>query len=596
MAEYRAPLEEMRFLINDVFQMPSLWQTLDGLAEVDRDTSEAILEEAAKISEQVIAPLDREADEEGCRWEDGNVYSPKGFKEAYQLFCDGGWGGLAGNPEYDGMGMPKTLVAIIEEMVQGASMSFGLAPMLTAGACLAINAHASDTLKQTYLPRMYSGKWSGAMDLTEPHCGTDLGLIKTKAVPRDDGSFEISGTKIFITWGDHDMAENIIHLVLAKLPDAPNGTKGISLFLVPKFVPDNNGEISEQNGLSCGSLEKKMGIKGSATCVMNYDNAQGWLVGEPHKGLSCMFTMMNYERLVVGIQGLGVADASYQTAAAYARERLQGRSLLGVKNPSDAADSILVHPDVRRMLMTMLAYNQAGRAFYLYTSQYLDIVKYSSDTERIGKAENMVALLTPVVKAFLTDISFDMTVLGQQVLGGHGYIREWGQEQHVRDARIAQIYEGTNGIQAMDLIGRKVVGSNGKLIEGLISEINQFISKEAADKSLAGYKTKLVESLDDLNEVTEFIINSSKADPSLPGSAAVEYQNLLGHVLYGYMWLRMMVPLHNNADSEFTEKFTQSKIALADFYFSRLLPRVSSLKFAILSGSGSIMKMDEDWF
>ena len=593
MADYRAPIEEFRFLMNDVFNMPDLWTNLEGLGDVDQATAEAILEEAAKISEQVIFPLNQNADEEGCHWKEGEVIAPKGFKDAYQLFCDGGWCGLAGNPEYDGMGMPKTLVAAIEEMVQGASMAFGLAPMLTAGACLAINAHASESLKRAYLPKMYSGQWSGAMDLTEPHCGTDLGMIRTKATPCEDGSYSITGTKIFITWGEHDLAENIIHLVLAKLPDAPAGSRGISLFLVPKYVPNSEGEIDKRNGLTCGSLEKKMGIKGSATCVMNYEDAQGWLVGEPHKGLSCMFTMMNYERLVVGIQGLGVSEASYQTALEYAKERIQGRSATGAKNPNAEADSLLVHPDVRRMLLTMLAYNQAGRAFYLYTSQFLDLAKYSRDADKVAVAQDKVALLTPVVKAFLTDLSFEMTVIGQQVLGGHGYIREWGQEQYVRDARIAQIYEGTNGVQAMDLIGRKVVGSKGKLIYEFIAEIEQFVEDYANHSNLKDLNLLLTQALEDLRSVTDYLIAHAKQDPDLPGSSAVEYQNLFGHVTYAYMWLKMLVPI-NNQDRD--DDFAKSKVNLANFYFKRLLPKVASLKTSILAGSEPIMVMQDNWF
>ena len=593
MTDYKAPLDDIRFVMKDVFDVQSLWQSLEGLEDADEETADAVLEEAAKVCEQEIAPLDREADEQGCRWEDHKVISPKGYKEAYQTFCEGGWGGLAGDPEYGGMGMPKTLVAAIEEMVQGACISFGLAPMLTAGACLAIRAHASEELKQRYLPKMYSGEWSGAMDLTEPHCGTDLGLIRTKAEPLDDGSYSINGTKIFITWGDQDMSENVIHLVLAKLPDAPAGSRGISLFLVPKTLVSESGELEGANGVSCGSLEKKMGIKGSATCVMNYDNAKGWLVGEPNKGLACMFTMMNYERLVVGIQGMGVAENSYQGAVNYARERIQGRSPTGVKQPEIEADTLLVHPDVRRMLMTMRAWNEGGRAFYTYVGQFLDIAKYAVEPERKEHANNMVALLTPVAKAFLTDRAFDTTVIGQQVLGGHGYIREWGQEQKVRDTRITQIYEGTNGIQAMDLIGRKTVGSKGLLTNVFITDVEEYIASTEGLEGRGEFIPDLVNALDVLKSATSKVVENSAQDPCAPGAAAVDYLNLLGYVAYAYMWARMaMTLIKQNRDDD----FAKAKLSTASFFFKKLLPQIQAYEASINAGSDTVMSMDDSWF
>ena len=446
MPEYNAPLRDMRFLLNEVFDAPSMWAENARLAEVvDPDTADAILEEAGKIAANVLAPLNREADESGSKWVDGNVTAPAGFKEAYAMYSEGGWGGLGGNPEFGGMGMPKMLVGQVEEMIQGSNISFGLAPMLTAGACLSLNAHGSQELKDKYLANMYSGQWAGAMDLTEPHCGTDLGIIRTKAEPQADGSYLVSGTKIFITWGEHDMAENIIHLVLAKLPDAPAGPKGISLFLVPKVLVNEDGSLGERNTMGCGSIEHKMGIKGSATCVMNYDGAKGWLVGEENKGLAAMFTMMNYERVAVGIQGLGVAENSYQNAVTYANDRIQSRAPTGKQFPDKAADPIIVHPDVRRMLLTMRANTEGSRAFSTYASKWLDLSKFSDDEETKKHAEAMISLLTPVVKSFLTDLALESAVAGQQVFGGHGFIREWGQEQHVRDIRITQIYEGTNG-------------------------------------------------------------------------------------------------------------------------------------------------------
>ena len=446
MSDYKAPLRDMRFVLNEVFQVSRLWAQLPGLADViDEETAAAILEEAGKISGEVIAPLNRASDEQGCTWNDGAVTAPDGFAQAYQAFAEGGWVGVGGDPQYGGMGMPKAISAQVEEMVNAASLSFGLYPMLTAGACLSIKAHASEELKAAYLPNMYAGTWTGSMCLTEAHSGTDLGLIRTKAEPQADGSYKVSGSKIFITGGEHDLTENIIHLVLARLPDAPAGPKGISLFLVPKVLVNADGSLGENNALSCGSIEHKMGIKASATCVMNFDGATGWIVDAPNKGLAAMFTMMNYERLGVGIQGLAQGERSYQNAVEYARDRLQSRAPTGAQFKDKAADPIIVHPDVRRMLLTMKALNEGGRAFSSYVALQLDIAKYSEDAPTRQRAQDLVALLTPVAKAFLTDMGLETTIHGQQVFGGHGYIREWGQEQLVRDVRITQIYEGTNG-------------------------------------------------------------------------------------------------------------------------------------------------------
>ena len=451
MADYQAPLRDMRFVLNEVFDVANLWSELPGLADViDGDTAIAVLEEAGKVIAGSIAPLNRSGDEEGCSWNEGAVKTPAGFIEAYKTYAEGGWVGVGGDPVFGGMGMPKVIGAQVEEMVNSANLSFGLYPMLTAGACLALNSHASEELKQAYLPNMYAGIWAGSMCLTEPHAGTDLGLIRTKAEPQADGSYKVTGTKIFITGGEHDLTENIIHLVLAKLPDAPAGSKGISLFLVPKVMVNADGSLGAGNSVSCGSIEHKMGIKASATCVMNFDGATGWLVGEVNKGLAAMFTMMNYERLGVGIQGLALGERSYQSAVEYARERLQSRAPTGPAAQDKAADPIIVHPDVRRMLLTMKAMNEGGRAFSSYVAVQLDIAKYSEDAAARQRAENLIALLTPVAKAFLTDMALETTVHGQQIFGGHGFIREWGQEQLVRDCRITQIYEGTNGIQSLD--------------------------------------------------------------------------------------------------------------------------------------------------
>jgi alkylation response protein AidB-like acyl-CoA dehydrogenase len=579
----------MRFVLNEVFDAPSLWASLPKIAEnVDPDTADAILEEAGKITSGVLAPLNREADEQGCKWNEGEVSTPEGFKEAYQTIVEGGWNGLGGNPDFGGMGMPKTLVAQFEEMMQGANMAFGLAPMLTAGACLALDAHGSQELKEKYLPNMYSGVWSGAMDLTEPHAGTDLGIIRTKAEPNDDGSFNITGTKIFITWGEHDMAENIIHLVLAKLPDAPKGPKGISLFLVPKFMVNDDGSLGERNQFSCGSIEKKMGIKGSATCVMNFDGAKGWLVGEENKGLAAMFTMMNYERLGVGIQGIGAAEASLQSAREYANERIQSRAPTGAQQPEKAADPILVHPDVRRMLMTMKSYVEGGRAFSTYVAQWLDISKYSDNDEQRKHAEGMVALLTPVAKAFLTDRGLDTTIIGQQVFGGHGFIREWGQEQLVRDCRITQIYEGTNGIQAMDLMGRKVVGSQGKLYELFAQDVAAFIEANSSDEALRPYLEPLAASLERLSDVTEHVVNQAANNPEAIGAAAVDYLDMFGYTALAYMWAKVIKAAAPKAEGD-TSGFYTGKVKTARFYFDRLLPKTVSLAEGIRSGSDAMM-------
>ncbi|WP_100638624.1 acyl-CoA dehydrogenase C-terminal domain-containing protein [Marinobacter salexigens] len=598
MADYQAPLRDMRFILNEVFDAPALWASLPKVAEnVDPDTADAILEEAGKITSGVLAPLNREADEQGSQWNDGEVTSPDGFKEAYQTIVEGGWNGLGGNPEFGGMGMPKTLVAQFEEMMQGANMSFGLAPMLTAGACLALDAHGSQELKEKYLPNMYSGVWSGAMDLTEPHAGTDLGIIRTKAEPNDDGSFNVTGTKIFITWGEHDMAENIIHLVLAKLPGAPKGPKGISLLLVPKFLVNGDGTLGERNSFSCGSIEKKMGIKGSATCVMNYDGAKGWLVGEENKGLNAMFTMMNYERLGVGIQGIGAAEASLQSAVEYAKERIQSRAPTGAQQPEKAADPILVHPDVRRMLLTMKSYVEGGRAFSTYVAQWLDISKYAdaSDVDRRKHAEGMVALLTPVAKAFLTDRGLDACILGQQVFGGHGFIREWGQEQLVRDCRITQIYEGTNGIQALDLMGRKVVGSQGKLYELFAEDVAGFIEENSGEESLRPYLEPLAAAFERLSDVTEHVIKQAAENPDAVGAASVDYLDLFGLTAVGYMWARIVKAAAQKADDD-TSGFYSGKLKTARFYYDRLLPKTVSLAEGIRSGSDSMMAHTADEF
>ena len=592
MADYKAPLRDMRFVLNEVFEVSKLWAELPALAEVvDADTASAILEEAGKVTAGSIAPLNRSGDEEGCSWDNGAVKTPAGFPEAYQTYAEGGWVGVGGSPEFGGMGMPKVIGAQVEEMVNSANLSFGLYPMLTAGACLSILNHASEELKAQYLPNMYAGVWAGSMCLTEPHAGTDLGIIRTKAEPQADGSYKISGTKIFITGGEHDLTENIIHLVLAKLPDAPAGPKGISLFIVPKVMVNADGSLGEKNALGCGSIEHKMGIKASATCVMNFDGATGYLVGEVNKGLNAMFTMMNYERLGVGIQGLALGERSYQSAVEYARERIQSRAPTGPVAKDKAADPIIVHPDVRRMLLTMKALNEGGRAFSSYVAMQLDTAKYSEDKDTAKRADELVALLTPVAKAFLTDMALETTVHGQQIFGGHGFIREWGQEQLVRDCRITQIYEGTNGIQSLDLMGRKIVGSGGSFYKHLADEIKAFVA--SADANLDEFTKPLAAAVQNLDELTAWVLDRAKGNPNEIGAASVEYLHVFGYTVYAYMWALMA---RAALGKEGQDEFYASKLGTARFYFARLLPRIHSLSASVKAGSESLYLLDAAQF
>jgi alkylation response protein AidB-like acyl-CoA dehydrogenase len=588
MADYKAPLRDMRFVLSEVFQVAKLWAQLPAMAEVvDEETAAAILAEAGKVTAGVLAPLNRSGDEQGCTWTDGEVHTPLGFPQAYKTYAEGGWVGLGGDPQFGGMGMPKAISAQVEEMVNSANLSFGLYPMLTAGACLSINAHASEELKQIYLPNMYAGSWAGSMCLTEPHAGSDLGIIRSKAEPQADGSYKISGTKIFITGGEHDLSENIIHLVLAKLPDAPAGPKGISLFLVPKILVNSDGSLGAKNSLSCGSIEHKMGIKASATCVMNFDGATGYIIDAPNKGLGAMFTMMNYERLGVGIQGLALGERSYQNAVEYARERVQGRSPNGAEAKDKVADPLIVHPDVRRMLLTMKALNEGGRAFSSYVAMQLDTAKYSEEPLVRKRAEELVALLTPVAKAFLTDMALETTVHGQQIFGGHGYIREWGQEQLVRDCRITQIYEGTNGIQSLDLMGRKIVGTGGAFYQHFADEIKAFIA--SADSSLNEFVLPLQAAISNLDELSQWLLSSAKTNPHEVGAAAVEYLHVFGYTAYAYMWALMA---RTALEKQQEEPFYQSKLATARFYFARILPRIHSLSTSVKAGSESLYLLD----
>jgi alkylation response protein AidB-like acyl-CoA dehydrogenase len=588
MAEYKAPLRDIQFVLDEVFKADELWASMASTSEVNMELANAIFEEGARLCEGELLPLNRSGDEEECQYEDGVVTTPSGFKEAYATYAESGWVGLGGDINYGGQGMPKMLTVMFEEMLYASNTSFALYPALTAGACLSLLTHGSDELKETYLPPMYEGRWAGSMCLTEPHCGTDLGIMKTKAVPNGDGSYDITGTKIFITGGEHDLTENIVHLVLAKLPDAPAGPRGISLFLVPKFFVNADGTLGDRNAARCGSIEHKMGIKASATCVMNFDGASGYLIGEENKGLAAMFTMMNYERLSIGLQGVGLGEVSYQSAKAYALDRIQSRSPSGAKNPEQAADPIIVHPDVRRMLMTQRAYNEGGRAFAAYVGMWLDIAKGSEDVEQKKVAEALVALLTPVAKAYFTDRGLDVTILGQQVFGGHGYIREWGMEQFVRDARIAQIYEGTNGIQALDLMGRKVVANGGAAFNVFKQEVEAFLSDYSGDEAFVS-ASKTV--LDQLSEATEFVINSAKDDPNAVGAASCDYLDLFGLTAYSYMWLKMLKATQGQ-DGE----FYTAKRATAEFFFKRLLPEANAYHAKVMAGSDSMMSLDAELF
>ncbi|MDO6428184.1 acyl-CoA dehydrogenase C-terminal domain-containing protein [Thalassotalea sp. 1_MG-2023] len=593
MAEYHAPLKDMNYLLWDVFAVDKVWSTLPKLAEhVDKETSQAILSECGKIAEQVIAPISREGDEVGVSFDSGKVTTAPGYKEAFQTYVEGGWSALGGDVEYGGMGMPKAITSLHEEMLCSADISFSLYPGLTAGAALSLAKHGSDELKERYLTRLYAGDWTASMCLTEAHAGTDLGMIRTKAVPQADGSYNITGNKIFITAGEHDLTDNILHLVLAKLPDAPAGPKGISLFVVPKYQVNDDESLGEFNHVSCGSIEHKMGIHASATCVINFDGATGFLVGEVNKGLACMFTMMNFERIGVGIQGLGASVRSYQNALEYAKDRLQSRSLSGAKTPDKPADSIMVHGDVRRMLLNMKALNEGSRALSLYIANQLDIATYG-EGEAQKSAEAIAALMTPVAKAFFTDIGFDNTVAGQQIFGGHGYIREWGQEQLVRDTRIAQIYEGTNGIQAMDLLARKVAASKGELLTGLLTEIKQFMAN-TSNSQMDEFVKPLADAVADLEQTTEFVLSQAHHDPEILGTAANDYLHLVGYTAMAFVWCKMAEVSFNNEAED--PSFHQSKLHTARYYFARLLPRRLSLIETIKAGSSPMFDMPDELF
>jgi alkylation response protein AidB-like acyl-CoA dehydrogenase len=595
MASYKAPLRDMRFVLYELVGGDELAR-LPGYEEFTRDLIDPVLEEAAKVCEQVLHPLNRPGDEEGCTFENGVVRTPKGFIEAYQTYREGGWTSLSADPAYGGQGVPKALNVLVEEMTCSANLSFGMYPGLSAGVYHALHAYGSEELKCTFLPKLVDGTWSGTMCLTEPHCGTDLGLLRTQAVPQPSGSYKITGTKIFISAGEHDLTENIIHLVLARLPDAPKGIKGISLFLVPKFLVKENGSPGPRNGVACGSIEHKMGIKASATCVINFDSAEGWLIGTPNKGMQAMFAMMNQERLAVGIQGLGLAEASYQGAVAYARERLQGRSLSGTKYPNKPADPIIVHPDIRRMLLTQRAYVEGCRALAVWTGKALDTAKHHPDAAERARAEDFIAVITPVVKALMTDLAFEATNLGVQVLGGHGYIREHGMEQYVRDCRIAQIYEGTNGVQALDLIGRKLPAHSGRYLRAVFHPISAYIEEKAADKGMEEFVKPLSRAFGQLQQATGQIALAGMSKPEEAAAAASDYLRFFGLVMLAYLWARMAEISLAKAETDDPDGFYRAKIGTARFFVARLLPQAGALFQAIMAGGKTMMEFEEAAF
>lgn len=576
MLSYSPPIDDMAFALFDVFGADAEWAGMRAFGNVDKSLALAVLGEGGKLAAEVMAPLSQSADAEGAHWQDGAVRAPSGFKDAFAAIAEGGWFGTAGNPAYGGQGLPEALATLVEEMFWSANSNLYLYGALTAGTALAIDAHAGDATRAAYLPNLYAGKWTGAMALTEAHAGTDLGLMRTRAVPKGD-AYSITGTKIFITSGEHDLADNIVHLVLAKLPDAPAGSGGISLFLTPKFLPDGS-----RNRFESGAIEHKMGIRGSATSVINYDGATGFLIGEPHGGLRCMFTMMNHARIGVGVQGLGLAQLAYQNAAAYARERLQGRAASGPQNPRGEADSILVHPDVRRMLLTQRAFVEGGRAVAMYAGMMLDRANHAEDAEERQRAQRFADLLTPVVKAFLSDRGVECALLAQQVLGGHGFIVEHGMEQIVRDARITQIYEGANGIQALDFIGRKVLRDGGRTLAELLEAMR-------GDAVPEEFTAPLHEAIDVVERVAMGVGQRSRSDADLPGAAATDFLELTALALCAWVWAKM-------AGAAGDDDFGRSKRLLARFYYAKLLPKTTALERTIGAGTESLMAMPEKLF
>ncbi|MDB6177586.1 acyl-CoA dehydrogenase C-terminal domain-containing protein [Paracoccus sp. Z330] len=588
---YNAPLRDFQFLMHDVLDMQKI--DLPGYSEMDRDFTGAVLEAAGKLASDMLAPLNRVGDEQGCRLENGVVHTPDGFKDAFEAMKEGGWTALDADPEYGGQGIPYLLGIATSEIFTAANMAFAMYQGLTHGAYSAIHTHGTDEQKNTYLPKMVSCDWTGTMNLTEPHCGTDLGLLRTKAEPQDDGSYLITGQKIFISSGDHDMAENVIHLVLAKAPGGGEGTKGISLFIVPKFLVKEDGSLGDRNGVSVGSLEEKMGIHGNATCVMNYDGARGWLLGDLHKGMRAMFTMMNEARLGVAMQGYACADAAYQNAVVYAKDRLQGRAVTGTENPSGAADPLIVHPDIRRNLMDQKSFIEGGRALVLWGAHLIDR-SHAGDAD----AEGLISLLTPVAKGFLSDKGFESAVQAQQVFGGHGYVEEHGMSQFVRDARIAMIYEGANGVQALDLVARKLPQDGGRHMMAFIDRIKAFCQKYGDNAALADdFVAPLKAASKDLQTAAMFFMERGMKNPNDALAGSSDFLHLFGHVTLGYIWARTCLAaqhaLENGGDDQ---EFYRTKIATGKYYMRRQLPMTTTHLARILSGAEPVMALQPDAF
>jgi acyl-CoA dehydrogenase len=595
MPVYKAPVEEVLFLLNDVFHIERL-ANLPGFADASPDVVEAIFTEVGKFCEGVLAPLNRVGDRQGCRrGQDGSVTTPGGFGHAYRQVVDGGWIGISVPQEFGGLGLPIALTQAVNEFMASANMAFAMYPGLTQGAIAVLLTHGTAEQKSLYVPKMVAGEWTGTMNLTEPQCGTDLGLIRTKAVPQPDGSYTITGTKIFISAGEHDLAENIVHLVLARIEGAPEGTRGLSLFVVPKVIPNPDGTLGARNAVSCGSIEEKMGIHGNATCVMNYDGAAGWLVAQENHGLQAMFVMMNEARLGVGVQGLALSEVAYQNAAQYAKDRLQGRAITGAKFADKPADPIIVHPDVRRILMTIRAFNEAARALVLWTAIESDVAHRSDSAKDRQSADDRLGLLTPVIKGVLTDLGFANAVTAQQIFGGHGYIAEWGMEQFVRDARIPMIYEGANGIQALDLVGRKLGKDGGRAIMALFGEMQGYIKEHAADGAMKPLVEPLAKALGHLQQATMWFMQNAIAKPDNAGAGATDYMHLLGLVVLGYMWCRIAAAAHRTLADDESGRM-QAKLVTARFFMERTLPETAAHLARIQSGAASLMELPAEAF
>ncbi|MES3036057.1 MAG: acyl-CoA dehydrogenase C-terminal domain-containing protein [Gemmatimonadota bacterium] len=596
MPTYKAPLDDMKFVLDDVIDYARL-TALPGYGEFDAGTAMSVLEGAAQFCEEVLQPINQTGDAEGCRIDNGIVTTPKGFKAAYHQYVESGWPALSADEEFGGQGFPQTLRFAVEEMICASNLSFGMFPGLSHGAYHALLVHGTDALKTIWLPKLVTGEWSGTMCLTEAQCGTDLGLLTTKADPRDDGSFAITGNKIFISAGDHDLTDNIVHLVLARLPDAPPGIKGISLFIVPKFLLNADGTPGADNAVRCVSIEHKMGIKASPTCVLAFENSIGWLVGERNKGMRGMFTMMNAARLAVGMQGLGLSEVAYQNAVSYAKDRLQGRSLTGAKNPAGPADPLIVHPDVRRSLMTIRAFNEGARALSLWVGTHIDVSEKHADAAVRKDADDFVALMTPIVKAYFTDMGFECTNMALQIYGGHGYIREYGMEQFVRDARIAQIYEGANGIQALDLVGRKLPQDGGRLLRFFFHPLSERLERTAQDPQLKEFAEPFAKIFARLQQATQFIALKSLANPDEAGAASSDYLRMFGLVALGDMWLRMAeVSFWRLPTANGDRAFHDAKIKTARFFFTKMLPEAHGLFARIMAGSAPVMALEAEGF